>query len=130
MSSPEFVANIEKTLTVFANGTSFAWYKSFLLGFASQNATAFAYAVEWSQIFIAIALAAAAWTYIFVKSSAVRQACAAISALALFGGMLMNANFYLAAGWTGPGTQGINVVMFWIQGILLYVWLSRLESRR
>jgi hypothetical protein len=52
------------------------------------------------------------------------------ASLALSGGMLMNANFYLAAGWTGPGTKGSNVVMFWSEGVLLYVWFSLLRSAR
>lgn len=129
VSSPDFVAGIGKTLTTFANGTPFVWYKSFLLGFAADNATAFAYAVEWGQVLIAITLAATAWIYIFVKVRPIRRLCAALAVAALFGGMLMNANFYLAAGWTGPGTHGINVVMFWIQAILFYIWLSELESQ-
>jgi hypothetical protein len=35
----------------------------------------------------------------------------------------MNANFYLAAGWTSPGTKTANLVMFWVHAVLSYALL-------
>ncbi|TAK03807.1 DUF2892 domain-containing protein [Patescibacteria group bacterium] len=129
VSSPGFVQGIGGTLARFASENPFPWYKDFLLGFASENATVFAQAVQWSQVAIGLTLAAAGAAYVFLKDAESRHNALAVSAIALFGGMLMNANFYLAAGWTGPGTHGINVVMFWTQAILIYVWLSMLMAR-
>lgn len=128
VSSPGFVADIGKTLGYFASTNPFPWYKDFLLGFAAKNATVFAYAVEWSQVAIALALAASAVILAYGRNEGLRRNARVVAVLALAGGMLMNANFYLAAGWTGPGTKGSNVVMFWAQAMLLYVWISALAS--
>lgn len=129
VSSPEFVEGIAGTLAYFASGNPFPWYKEFLLGFATENATAFAQAVEWSQVGIALALFASGAAYAYLKDASQRRNALVISVAALLGGMLMNANFYLAAGWTGPGTHGINVVMFWTQAILAYVWISSFMAK-
>ncbi|MBI4457586.1 hypothetical protein HY633_01325 [Candidatus Uhrbacteria bacterium] len=124
LASPDFVGNIEKTLGAFASKNPFPWYKSFLEGAAMDNAKTFAYAVEWSQIAVSLALAAGGIAILLSKNErTVRQARNAVL-VALLGGLLMNANFYLAAGWTGPGTKGSNVVMFWVQAALAYVWLA------
>ena len=128
VSSPEFVSGINGTLGYFASKNPFPWYKDFLLGFATRNSTLFAYSVEWSQIAIAIILAIAGAVFVYSKQEVIKKNALKLSILALIGGILMNANFYLAAGWTGPGTHGINVVMFWVQGILAYIWLHRVNQ--
>lgn len=125
VSSPEFVNNINGTLSFFASKNPFPWYKDFLIGFATRKSTLFAYSVEWSQIAIAVVLVVAGILLVYSKRVIIKKVALKFSALALLGGMLMNANFYFAAGWTGPGTHGINVVMFWIQAILVYIWLYR-----
>ncbi len=127
-SSPDFVAGIGKTLGYFASKNPFSWYKSFLEGFAVKHATLFAYAVEWGQLLIAFSLIIAVGIVLWTKNEKQRRLALMVSAGALLGGMLMNANFYLAAGWTGPGTKGSNVVMFWTQAVLVYVWISTLMS--
>lgn len=127
VSSSEFVEGIVGSLGYFASANPFPWYKDFLLGFATQNAAMFAYAVELSEIGIALALAIASWWHLYAKSEAHKRLSIILMIPALFGGLLMNANYYLAAGWTSPGTHGVNLVMFWTQAILLYVWLSKLH---
>src|SRR3989344_6922994 len=129
VSSPEFVSGINGTLGYFASKNPFPWYQDFLLGFATRNSTLFAYSVEWGQVAIAITLAVAGAVFVYSKQTAIQKIALKLSVLALVGGMLMNANFYLAAGWTGPGTHGINVVMFWIQAILAYIWLYRVNQK-
>lgn len=125
VSNPEFVNSINGTLGFFASQNPFSWYKDFLLGFATRNSTTFAYSVEWSQIAIAAILVVAGVIFVYSRQISIKKIALKLSVLALVGGMLMNANFYLAAGWTGPGTHGINVVMFWVQGILTYIWFYR-----
>ncbi|GEM_PF-1554657 len=129
ISTPDFVNGINKTLGFFASQNPFPWYKNFLNDFALPNATRFAYTVEWSQIAIAIVLLVTAVLVLYTRGS-LNKLVLLVAAVALIGGMLMNTNFYLAAGWTGPGTKGSNVVMFWTQAMLLYVWLSRLLNPR
>jgi hypothetical protein len=130
VSGGEFVKGIAGTLGFFASKNPFPWYKAFLEGFAAKNASVFAYAVEWSQIAIAVVLAAAVIVHAYGKKERVKRGAIVLALAALFGGMLMNANFYLAAGWTSPGTKGSNVVMFWTQAVLCYVWLSTFMTRK
>lgn len=126
VSSGAFVENIGKTLGNFAAKNPFPWYKNFLESFAIPNSRMFAYAVEWGQIAAALALFAAVVILVASRDEVLRRKFMALSAAALLGGMLMNANFYFAAGWTSASTKGDNLVMFWTQALLLYVWLSSL----
>ena len=122
ISSPKFVDGIAETFGYFASQNPYLWYKSFLLGFATENATLFAYLVEWGQVIIAITLFTAGITYLYTEKMSAKKTALKLSAFALLGGMLMNANFYLAAGWTSPSTHGINLIMFLIQAVLACVW--------
>lgn len=128
VSSSAFVNGIRETFAFFASKNPFPLMKEFLLGFATQNAAAFAYAVEWSQVAIAITLIICA-AFIGLRVNRFARIALCLSILALLGGALMNATFYLAAGWTGPGTKGSNVVMFWTQMVLVYVWISALFQK-
>lgn len=128
LSNPEFLAGMGKTLGYFASKNPFPWYKAFLENVAAKNAVAFGTAVEWSQAAIAFVLVASAVETVWGKDGGTKRKALLAAALALAGGMLMNANFYLAAGWTGPGTKGMNVVLFWAQAALLYVWLRSYAS--
>jgi len=130
ISNPDFVGGMTKTLEFFASKNSFQWFKNFLLGSVLPNAKIFGYVVEWSQIVIAITMILMAVIYVYSKSDKVKRVTLVLSLLALFGGMLMNASFYLAASWTGPGTKAANVVMFWPQAILAYIWFSALVTKR
>ena len=121
--NPDFVGGMGKTLASFASKNPYAWYKAFLEGPAAANSAAFGMAVEWSQMLVGLTLFATAAWFLYSRGKAGKPALAAAS-LALAGGMLMNANFYLAAGWTSAGTRGSNIVMFWVQASLLYVCLA------
>ncbi len=130
LSGGEFVKGIKGTLAFFASKNPFTVYKEFLLGFASDNSTAFAYSVEWSQMTVAVLLVLFGALLVYSKNVKVQRISLILSVAALLGGIVMNANFYLAAGWTGPGTQGINVVMFWIEAVLVYIWLYHLGQTK
>lgn len=123
VTNPEFATTVGKTLAFFASKNPFPWYKAFLLGPATDKSYLFGLAVEWGELAVGIALAAAL-VGILVARDEKRRRALAVSSVALAIGMVMNANFYFAAGWTGAGTKGDNVVMFWVQAILLYVWIS------
>jgi len=115
-----FVKNMPVTLGRFAEGNPFGWYKTFLLGFATKNATTFGYLVEYGQLLIGIALIVMAFVLLFIGGSKLTQKLALkISALSYFFGAAMNAVFWLAAAWTSPATRGVNAVMFWVQVILI-----------
>lgn len=124
VSNPEFVSGITKTLGFFASKNPFQWYKNFLLGFGLKNATAFAYAVEYGELAAGVGLAIGVAAYAYSKNKKLRLFAAIVSVISLIGGIILNLNFYFAAGWTGSGTHGVNVIMFWVEAALLYVWLS------
>lgn len=130
VSNPEFANGMSKTLGYFASQNPFSWYRNFLTGFAAKNARAFGLVVEWSEIAIALVLFGTALAVLYAKQARARRSALVLAAIALTGGMLMNANYFFAAGWTGPGTKGVNVVMFWTQAVLWYVWISSLVRSR
>lgn len=131
VSSSAFVEDIGRTLAAFASRNPFPWYKSFLEGFAARNSTLLAYAVEWTQIVIGLTLALFAAVILYRPDDAGRNRRWLRCAIwCLAAGAVMNANFYLAAGWNNPGTRGVNVVMFWSQIVLMYVWASTLRAAK
>ncbi len=128
LSNPEFLSGMAKTLGYFASKNPFPTYKAFLENVATKHSVAFGTAVEWSQAAVAFVLVAAAVELLTGRGDGAKRKAFLASSLALAGGMLMNANFYFAAGWTGPGTKGMNVMLFWAQAALLYVWLRSIVS--
>lgn len=130
LANPEFASGLAQTFGTFAAKNPYPWYADYLTGTATAYATTLANAIQWSQVAIAVVLAAAAVKLLYVKDPVLRRMAAAASIVALVGGMIMNANFYLAAGWMSPSTHGLNLVMFWAQAALAYAWLGEMESRR
>jgi hypothetical protein len=121
-----FVADLPKIFTRFADGNPYPLYVSFLQSVAMPNALAFALLVQWSQLLIAAVLAACALS-LLVRHRASQRAALALSIAALLGGALMNANFWLAGGWTGAAASTSNVALFWPELLLAYAWYERLR---
>lgn len=129
ISSKTFVTQMPGTVAYFASKNPFPWYRDFLSGMDKQRAQDFGYVVQWSQILMGIVLILGSAVYLWTKNDDAKKLLTGMIVVALIGGLVMNANFYLAASWTSPGTKGVNVTMFWTQFILLYV-LAWLENRR
>ena len=125
---PEYLSSMGATLGFFASSNPFTWFANFLTGFATANAELFGQLVRSGQILVALGLFLTAVAYVYAKQGTVRRSTIVVATIALVGGLIMNASFYFAAGWTGPGTHGLNVVMFWLQAMLLYFWLSQWRS--
>lgn len=125
-----FVSDLPGTLAAFAAKNPYPWYADFLTGFATANAALLGPAIEWGQVAIGVVLAGSAVKLLLVKNPARRRIVACAASLALVGGMILNANFYLAAGWMSPSTHGLNLVMFWAQAALVYAWLGMSAERR
>ncbi|KKR28457.1 MAG: DoxX family protein, partial [candidate division CPR2 bacterium GW2011_GWD1_39_7] len=105
----EFVGGMEKTLGYFASKNPFGLYKSFLSETAIPNATAFGIMVSWGELLSGLILALAALTILLNKRLKFRRE---ITLAALIVVMVMNANFWLAAKWTSPAVDGLNLIMF------------------
>lgn len=109
----QFISGLPKNLESFASKNPHGWYKNFLLGFATDNATLFGYLVQWGEFLAGVGLIAGALVIILSKKELLTKIFLEISVAAGIGGALMNAFFYFAAGWTSPSTHGVNMIMFW-----------------
>jgi len=115
----QFVSSLPKTLEFFASKNPYDWYKNFLLGFATNNATLFGYLVQWGEFLAGLGLVAGALVIIFYKKELWTKIFLEISAAAGIGGAMMNAFYYFAAAWTSPSAHGVNMIMFWAQLIIV-----------
>ena len=128
-TSPDFAGGLEATLAAFASQNPFPWYKDFLTSFAIPNVAIFANLTMWGALLAATTLFVTAAAYAYAKDKNVRRWMLGFAFIALIGGLILNANYYLAAGWSSPGTRGVNLVMFWIQAALIYVYGSTLARK-
>lgn len=115
-ASDEFVVGFSKTINVFIAKTPNGSYASFLNEIVLPNADFFANLVRISEILIGLALVIFGVYYYTQRHLPISFRLLLV--LALFGGALLNLNFYLAAGWSSPSTAGINMLMGLIQLIL------------
>jgi hypothetical protein len=129
VSDPDFIREMSKTIGYFASQNPHAWYKEFLLGSALPNAQLLGASVSWGETVIGIVSAVTSIVLVFGRDR-MRNAAIWVGAAALLAGMFLNANFFLAAAWTGPGTAGVNTVMFWVQAVLAYCLVGEMIDRR
>jgi hypothetical protein len=119
-----FVPNLPKTFAAFADKNPYPWMKSFLTGAATANATLFGQLVQWGELLAGIALIlGAAYSLYVALSGEVNPLLVRVEevlvALALLGGMIMNAVFWFAAAHMNPSTDSVNFVMFFTQLVIL-----------
>lgn len=120
----QFAPNIGKTLDHFENGNPHEWYITFVLAIAKSHPVAFGLLVQWGELFVGIGLVATIALFTLSQHRYAKPIARFLAVTALSGGALMNLNFYLAAGWTSPSTAALNVLMFWVQVVLLVVWAA------
>ncbi len=119
-----FVSNLPKSFAAFADKNPYPWMKSFLTGTATANATLFGQLVQWGELLAGIALILGAAYSIYVALTRRTNALLirveeVLVAVALVGGMLMNAMFWFAAAHMNPSTDSVNFVMFFTQLVML-----------
>ncbi len=127
-----FVKGLPQVLARFAEKNPYPWMKAFLTGPATANATLFGNLVQWGEVLTGLGLIAGALYLLFLAprlSGVLRRVAGILVAIALLGGMTMNAFFGLAAGHTSPSTSGINLVMFFSQVMLLGFWIEVILQR-
>jgi thiosulfate dehydrogenase (quinone) large subunit len=111
LMNPKYVSGFAATNANFAKGSSFSWYRDFLTGTVIPNHDFFAYFTMYGEIFAGVALLLGLLTN--------------AGAIAAF---LLNLNFWLAAGYSGGSTFGVNFVMGGAAIVLLLApgskWLS------
>ena len=116
-TKPGFMNSIEQTMTVFATKTPHQWYSEFLRANVIPNANYFGNVVRWTEVLVGITLLAAGIA--LVRQGKLSFLLHKVLLVALLGGALLNLNFYFAAGWSSPSTEGINIVMGLVQLVLV-----------
>ncbi|HZQ30021.1 MAG TPA: hypothetical protein VFA93_03010 [Patescibacteria group bacterium] len=109
----KFVGGLSATLRSFANKNPNDWYKNFLDSWAIPNSTILGNLIMWGELLSGIAMTVGS-LYLFLNKGKGRAA-QVILVLGLIGGAILNFNFYFAAGWTGPSTEGLNLLMLVIE---------------
>lgn len=124
----EFVGGLPKTLEFFASKNPNAPVASFLTDVAIPNATLFAYLTMWGELMAAVCLLVPTGYYIVnQKLSGLMRT---VLSLGLIVALFLNGTFWLAAGWTSPSTDSLNLLMVVIAVIgLVFVSTSGKNTR-
>ncbi len=115
-----FSANLSKTLTLFASKNPFPWYAAFLQNWAIPNAGLFAELTRWGELVAAVLLLVTAVSAMRNIRLPHFHRLATLGALI---GAFLNLQFGLAAGWTSPSTETLNLLMLLIQ--ILFIFYQR-----
>lgn len=119
-----FAPGLAKTLGFFASKNPFGWYVSYINNVAIPNAALLGQLVQWGEFLAGVMVLFGALGY-FLSSNLKFRKWLRYGMIVAFAGMcLMNANFYFAAGWTSASTHTVNVLMFWVELILLISWIK------
>jgi hypothetical protein len=122
--SNDFASNLPVIVGYYAGDKNpFPKVVSALKDVVIPNVDVFVHLVQWGQVAVAFGLIIGAGL-VFLPRSKWKRVGYYLSVVAAVFGVVMNAAFWLAAGWTGAGTAELNVVMFWVQLLLIYVWLE------
>ncbi len=118
-SQPGFIESMPKTLGFFTKDNPYQFYVDFL---KNVDPSLLGNLTRYGELAVGLALAVAALGLILKLGS--RRLMLALGALGALGGMLLNLNFYLAAGHTSPSTESVNLVMGLTQLVLLGYFLK------
>lgn len=117
-SAGGFVEGMGATLGKFIAKNPNSWYVDFLKTVAIPNADIFGMMVLWGELFVALALVLGSAYLLMGKK--LTDNVKIFLGFGLFGGLLMNVNFYFAAGWTSPSTESLNLLMAAISAVGLW----------
>lgn len=125
----EFAGNLSGTLAKFASENPLAWYKTFL-AMSPESAQTLGGFIAWGELLIGVALALSVTVYLYSGKAKAKSFALALGVFALLVAAFMNANFFLAAGWMSASTHGINMLMFWVEISLAYIWFLDWRTAR
>lgn len=122
----KFVATLGGTLTKFASENPYPWYKSFLQNIAIPNSYLFGILTMWGEVLVGLSLTLVA-LYLLVTNRESRMIYM-ILMIGFLVGMFLNGTFWLAAGWTSPSTESVNLVMFGVETVGFIFTLRKLST--
>lgn len=106
----KFVDSLGGTLEKFASKNPYPWYKEFLTSVAIPNSVMFGNLTMWGELLTGLGYFAGG-LYLLLSKKPTRLGYLVFS-LGCLGGAFLNGVFWLAAGWTSPSTDSVNLVMF------------------
>jgi len=129
ISSGDFVATLPATVSAFAAGNPFGFMTNVLTNQAIRYADLIGFLVQYSQYLIGVILIAVTYTWLVARVEETRRASLYLACVALGMGAIMNALFYFAAGHLSPSTASLNVLMFWVELVMIYGYVNILSNR-
>lgn len=125
ISSSKFVDGLAGTLTKFSGGNPYPWFKDFLTGMAIPNAWFIGWGVQLGEILAGVtALAAGVILLSGKKVGGIVRVALGVGFLA---GAILNGLFWLAAAWTSPSTDSLNLIMAAV-GVSGLLWSLRFSK--
>lgn len=122
----KFVSTLGATLGKFASNNPYPPVKSFLEGFAIPNSVVFGNLTMWGEALVGLNLILLSLYLLFNNKAS--RATYLLLVVGLFFGTLLNLTFWLAAGWTSPSTDGLNLIMLIVQLVGLGFVLSKYKG--
>lgn len=129
LSSGAFPTTFAKTIEKFQTNNPHPWYGESVLSLAKTYPLLFGHLVQWGELFVGLGLLGSALLLLSSQIS-LRSLALVILFAALSASIVMNLNFYFAAGWMSPSTSGLNALMIGIELILLAFWLFQAWQKR
>lgn len=124
--SGAFTSTLSTTLGKFATHNPYPWYKYFLLNILIPNASVIGTVTMWLELLTGIALVAGTVYYLIQKSFPKDVTIGVL--LGCVGGMFLNLNFYFATSWTSSSTESLNMLMFFIEFIGVFVMIGSIKN--
>jgi uncharacterized membrane protein YphA (DoxX/SURF4 family) len=126
-SKPDFMNTIAPTMQMFAMKTPHANYANFLNSIVIPNASLFGNLVRFSEFVVGLGLLAGAFVAMRTGKPTKKAEMAMVVVLVI--GLVLNVNFYLAAGWTGVSTAELNKVMAALELVLIAYYGIDLQDK-
>lgn len=121
-SAGTFVETLGKTLEKFASQDPYSWYKGLLQDVAIPNAPVVGTVILWGELLVALAIVVGA-VLLWGKRAGARAKWILLAGL--LGGAVLNLLFWLAAGWTSPSTDSLNLLMMVVELVgAFFIWRS------
>ena len=109
----KFVSALGGTLGKFASENPYPWFKDILLNTAIPNSVFLGNLIMLAEVFAGI-MVLVSGVYLLLKSKP-EHATYLLLAAGLTIAAALNGLFWLAAGWTSPSTDGLNMLMFLVE---------------
>lgn len=121
-----FVGTLDKALMKFASENPYPFIKGFLNTIAIPNHLIFSVLTQWGELFTGLSLIIC--SVILIVYPKVNKFFLIVLSLGLLVGAILNLTFWFSAGWMSPSTDGLNLLMFAIEAIALFVVFKKIKT--